>query len=247
MNSVFSAPGFASGAERALIGARNLSHRTLSPFLSGLGGDGFFSWGVLVFFTLTSWSYAASAQALPPIPVPSENLITPEKAVLGKILFWDEQLSSDDTVACGTCHLPENSGADPRLAIHPGLDGIFGNADDVFGTQGVVRRDSSGAAIVDPIFGTSPQVTDRSGPSAFQSLFAPDTLWDGRAGTVFFDPLSPTTVLIAIGGALESQAVLPILNSVEMAKDGRTWAECMSSEHFGQGRVVAKRRFSLVC
>jgi cytochrome c peroxidase len=31
--------------------------------------------------------------------------------------------------------------------------------------------------------------------------------------------------LIPNGGALESQAILPILNSVEMAKDGRTWAE----------------------
>ena len=162
---------------------------------------------------------------MPPVPVPPENPITPEKAVLGKILFWDEQLSSDNTVACGTCHLPENSGTDPRIAIHPGLDGVFGNAADVFGTQGVVRRDSSGAPIDDPVFGTSPQVTHRAAPSAFQNLFAPDTLWDGRADTIFVDPLSPSTVLIASGGALETQAVLPILNSVEMAKDGRTWPE----------------------
>jgi cytochrome c peroxidase len=39
---------------------------------------------------------------LPPVPIPAENPITEPKRVLGKILFWDEQLSSDDTVACGT-------------------------------------------------------------------------------------------------------------------------------------------------
>ncbi|HWN37344.1 MAG TPA: di-heme enzyme, partial [Gammaproteobacteria bacterium] len=39
---------------------------------------------------------------LPPVPVPAENPITEPKRVLGKILFWDEQLSSDGTVACGT-------------------------------------------------------------------------------------------------------------------------------------------------
>ena len=32
-------------------------------------------------------------------PEPVQNPTTPEKAVLGKILFWEEQLSSDNTVA----------------------------------------------------------------------------------------------------------------------------------------------------
>ena len=50
-------------------------------------------------------AFTASA-ALPPVPVPAENPITEPKRVLGKILFWDEQLSSDNTVACGTCHRP---------------------------------------------------------------------------------------------------------------------------------------------
>jgi cytochrome c peroxidase len=225
MNSDFSASCFDFGFEQTPIGSRGLSSRTLSPAGFGMDRCGPFALIVIVFLSLAASSQTAWAQTLPPVPVPPENPITPEKAVLGKIIFWDEQLSSDNTVACGTCHLPENSGADPRVAIHPGLDGIFGSADDVFGAQGVVRRDSSGAAIVDPVFGTSPQVTPRAAPSFFQNLFALDTLWDGRADTVFVDPLSPSMVLIASGGALESQAVLPILNSVEMAKDGRTWAE----------------------
>lgn len=59
-------------------------------------------------------------QGIPPVPVPAENPITEAKRVLGKILYWDEQLSSDDTVACGTCHQPVFAGSDPRPAAHPG-------------------------------------------------------------------------------------------------------------------------------
>jgi hypothetical protein len=40
-------------------------------------------------------------QALCGVPEPDENPITEQKRVLGKILFWDEQLSSDNTVAGG--------------------------------------------------------------------------------------------------------------------------------------------------
>ena len=72
---------------------------------------------------------------LPPVPVPAENPITEEKRVLGKILFWEEQLSSDNTVACGTCHIMAFAGSDPRPAINPGIDGTFGNADDAAWTH----------------------------------------------------------------------------------------------------------------
>ncbi|MCA8963956.1 MAG: cytochrome-c peroxidase, partial [Planctomycetes bacterium] len=59
-------------------------------------------------FSLLTLAVSATAQyQLPPVPVPSQNPMTPAKVVLGKILFWDEQLSSDDSIACGTCHVPE--------------------------------------------------------------------------------------------------------------------------------------------
>lgn len=173
------------------------------------------------FFATTS----AHAQALPPVPVPSENPITESKRILGKLLFWEEQLSSDDTVACGTCHLTEAAGTDPRGSIHPGPDGVFATSDDIVGSAGVVRRNSSGVPILDPIFGFEPQVTSRSSPSFFNGIWSPEQFWDGRAGDVFVDPLNGTTVLIASGGGLENQAVAPILSDVEMAQEGRTWAE----------------------
>ncbi len=66
---------------------------------------------------------------LDPVPVPDENPVTEAKRILGKILFWDEQLSSDNTVACGTCHKPGIGGADDRLGVNPGIDFEF-NTDD---------------------------------------------------------------------------------------------------------------------
>ena len=71
-----------------------------------------FAWTLL-------WAASAVATPLPPVPVPAANPITPQKAVLGKILFWDQQLSSDHTVACGSCHLTEFGGADPAVAWAP--------------------------------------------------------------------------------------------------------------------------------
>ena len=167
----------------------------------------------------------ASAQLTAPPPAPAENLITEEKRVLGKILFWDEQLSSDDTVACGTCHIPAAGGADPRFTAHPGPDSLFGTADDTLGSPGIVHRNTVNEAIEDPIFGMSRQVTGRTSPTMLMSMFAEDIFWDGRARSSFADPLDPSNVLIASGGALESQAVAPILSNVEMAHDGRTWAD----------------------
>jgi len=184
------------------------------------------SWGwilvTLLVGLVASASFAQPVPPIPPVPVPPANPITPEKAVLGKILFWDQQLSSDQTVACGTCHLTEFGGGDPVLGAHPGADGFFGTPDDVNGSLGVVHRDVQGVAVNDPIFGFGRQVTDRSSPNFFGGLWDPESFWDGRASSAFDDPITGVN-LIPIGGTLESQSIAPILNSIEMARDGRTW------------------------
>ena len=42
-----------------------------------------------------------------PLPVPDHNPLTPGKVALGERLFFDPILSRDQTISCGTCHLPE--------------------------------------------------------------------------------------------------------------------------------------------
>ncbi len=167
----------------------------------------------------------ATAQLITPPPESFENPVTEQKRVLGKILFWEEQLSSDDTVACGTCHIPAAGGADPRLSANPGPDGLFGTEDDTIGSAGIVHRNMLNEPVVDPVFGSGRQVTGRASPTMLMSMYAQDIFWDGRARSAFPDPLNPADIIIPSGGALESQAVVPILSNVEMAHDGRTWAD----------------------
>jgi cytochrome c peroxidase len=168
----------------------------------------------------------AGAQ-LPPVPVPPENPITASKAVLGKVLFWDEQLSADDTVACGTCHMPRNGGGDGRFGQHPGLDGRLWTTDDKTASPGMLRSDSMRQFLHDAVFGFEPQVTRRSSPSNLGAAYAPELFWDGRARSTFRDPLT-NQVVIQSGGALESQAVGPVLDAGEMGHIARAWSEVTS-------------------
>ena len=165
----------------------------------------------------------AASQQLPPVPEPAENPITEEKRVLGKSLFWDEQLSSDNTVSCGTCHIFSSAGSDPRMGENPGPDGQLGTEDDIVGSPGVIRSDSNNNYFPDGRFGLSRQVTDRTAPSVIGSQWAAELFWDGRAGSVFLNPETGAPS-IASGGALENQASGPPLGNMEMAHEGRDWS-----------------------
>jgi cytochrome c peroxidase len=197
---------------------------------------------------LVAASSFVRAQAPPPgplpavPPVPTGNPITEAKRALGKILFWDEQLSADSTVACGTCHSNGRSGTDGRIGINPGFDGNFTTtADNVNGSPGVVHADVNGNPVLDALFGMSVQVTRRSAPASVVAAFSPELFWDGRGKETFIDPES-NQVSLSTRGALESQAVGPLLSSVEMGRDGRTWAsvaaKLATSEPLGNATVI---------
>jgi len=143
--------------------------------------------------------------ALPALEAPRGNPVTPQKSVLGKLIFWEQQLASNGKVACGSCHSPAHGGADSRFGRHPGRDGVLNTSDDVFGSPGL-----------------GPQVTDRSAPAFYGTLHAPRLFWDGRAGSKLRDPVTGS-LIIAHGAALETQSLIPILNRVEMSDPGRTW------------------------
>jgi len=168
---------------------------------------------------------SASAQStLPPVPVPPANPITEAKRVLGKILFWDEQLSSDNTTACGTCHRPDFGGADALIGRHPGLDGIPNSPDDILASLGVIRSDSVDDYLPSALFGLNRQVTNRAAQPVINVMFAGDFFWDGRARSRFTDPQTGA-VLINSGGGLESQAIGPVVSDVEMAHAERDWPQ----------------------
>lgn len=56
------------------------------------------------------------------LPAPDDNRPTPERAALGRRLFFDPVVSRDSTVACASCHRPELGFAD-TLPRSPGVGG----------------------------------------------------------------------------------------------------------------------------
>jgi cytochrome c peroxidase len=188
------------------------------------------------------------------VTFPPENQDSAAKDMLGKILFWDEQVGSDNTMACGTCHRTGSGGSDPRAVSNevtpdyfrnPGDDGMFGTADDIHGSQGMKYCTGGDAAAVvyatvpasnteglNPLFGTGHQVTGRKAPTYLDAFVAANIFWDGRATSVFkdptMDPTDPKSIKIVAGGGLESQSVGPPMNPGEMACDGRTWTSLMN-------------------
>ncbi len=191
------------------------------------------SFVALVWLMLSGASSVAVAQPggggpLPPPLTPPGNPTSVAKVNLGKALFWDEQLSSTRTVACGTCHMPEAGGSDFRKqvapSLHPGIDGVFGTPDDVVGSAGVPRSDALGLYTFEPDFGLGVQVTARDSRTVINAAYSPELFWDGRAPSTFVDPVSGQVVLFQ-GAALESQAAGPPLSDVEMAHAGRDWLD----------------------
>ena len=156
--------------------------------------------------------------------VPTENPITEEKRILGKLLFWEEQLSSDNTMACGTCHQIFAAGADDRFARHYGRDDEFYTYDDFVGSRGVRPSTNEGEFTFsgEILTETSHHVVQRNSLSFFMAPYNKELMWDGRVVEEFTDP-ETGDVLITNMGALEGQALDPILSEVEMAYPGRTW------------------------
>jgi len=62
---------------------------------------------------------------LPPLPVVADNPITPEKVELGKLLYFDQRVSLDNTISCATCHDPHAAWAE-HTPTSKGIRGQLG-------------------------------------------------------------------------------------------------------------------------
>jgi cytochrome c peroxidase len=76
----------------------------LSTIAIGMGLAGALLVGLAA--ALTAQPYPALGP-LPPVPVPRDNPMTPEKIELGKLLYFDPRLSGDGSIACAKCHDPK--------------------------------------------------------------------------------------------------------------------------------------------
>jgi cytochrome c peroxidase len=51
---------------------------------------------------------------LPPVPIPRDNPPTADTIAIGRMLYYDPQLSVDGTISCASCHAPQFAFADER-------------------------------------------------------------------------------------------------------------------------------------
>jgi cytochrome c peroxidase len=176
----------------------------------------------------------AAAQALGPPPVPPENPLTPAKVALGKALFWDEQLSSTRTTACGTCHIPEVGGDDPRTradrqgTTYIAWDRIPGTDDDTRSSPGHPFGLASGHYVRKEQVGVGPQLTNRNSPTVVDAAYTPELNLEGIAPATFIDPDSGQ-VVSQDNAALESLSLLPLVHEKEMGYEGRPLSEVIDA------------------
>ena len=77
-----------------------------------------------MFLLLLLNSILISKELITPIP-PNEN-INSKKAMLGNKLFFEVQLSQDNTISCASCHIL-NEGGDDNLPVSFGINGKKGD------------------------------------------------------------------------------------------------------------------------
>jgi cytochrome c peroxidase len=75
--------------------------------------------------TLTACVAFAAPLGLPPVPVPADNPITPDKVKLGDKLFNDKRFSSTGEVSCATCH-DKDKGFTDNLPVSEGINKLTG-------------------------------------------------------------------------------------------------------------------------
>ncbi|MFM6934729.1 MAG: cytochrome-c peroxidase [Flavobacteriales bacterium] len=62
----------------------------------------------------------------PDMLIPSDNPMTIEGVELGRFLFYEKQLSGDNSISCASCHMPQHSFSDSSQ-FSVGIDGVYGN------------------------------------------------------------------------------------------------------------------------
>lgn len=70
--------------------------------------------------------YTLDAPGFPTPTIPAENPLTQNGVALGRLLFYEERLSSNNQLACAGCHRQENAFSDPRQ-YSLGVDGLPGH------------------------------------------------------------------------------------------------------------------------
>ena len=135
---------------------------------------------------------------------------SPEKVELGRLLFFDKELSGNRNISCATCHHPENGTSDGlSLGLGEGAHGL-----------GTLRSpgDSTSQSIHERIPRNSPALFNL-GAKEFTKLFHDgrvETDTEGHYESGFITP-AKWKLPEGLDNVLAAQALFPVTSSAEMA------------------------------
>ena len=139
----------------------------------------------------------------PPMDIPAHNPLTEEGVALGRLLFWEKTLSLDSSMSCGSCHLPENSFADPNQ-FSTGVTGELGGRN----AMAIVNTGWARDYFWD---GRAPTLEDQArGPVPHPAEM--NLAWEVAEQRIAANPLYPPLMLAAFGseGVSEDRIVMAI-------------------------------------
>jgi cytochrome c peroxidase len=120
---------------------------------------------------------------LPPVPIPADNPLSPEKIALGDKLFEDKRFSSTGQVACATCHDAKKAFTDSPLRTS---DGIKKGGKALTGT--------------------------RNSPTVVNAAYFDTMFWDGRSSSLEDQSQHPFINPVEMG-LKDHQPILKIVRS----------------------------------
>jgi cytochrome c peroxidase len=129
--------------------------------------------------------------------IPADNPLTVEGVELGRLLFWEKRLSEDNSMSCGSCHLPEVNFADPAQ-YSTGVTGAVGTRNAMalinLGWASSFFWDGRSPSLEDQIRDPVPHPSEMNlpWPEAVAKLQADDT--DTRYPERFFDAFGTTEI-----------------------------------------------------
>lgn len=161
-----------------------------------------------------------------------------DKILLGKALFWEEQVGIDDTMACGTCHDTGAGGTDGRGgALH---------SNGTFGSEGVIPQAvDPNTNTIDYGFVVQPTptidrlVTPIIAPPMIGAYLFNELFWDMRAGPPFQFEGGGVIPNFDDWAACEDLSVGPPLNDIEMGHEALTWSSQTLQAKLGNSMPLA--------
>lgn len=145
----------------------------------------------------------------PDMPIPADNPMTVEGVELGRKLFYDKQLSRDNSISCASCHSPENAFSDPNQ-FSEGVDGQIGKRNSMalinLGWQTSFFWDGRAETLEDQILQpvTDPHEMDQSWSTTVSKL-SQSTEYNNNFYTVFgVEDFDSTHVVKAIAQFLRT-------------------------------------------